>query len=104
METIERTDISELTEFKYDGDTLTKEKCLDEAKHIYLFARYNKKGRLFAYELVKGVKHKNPDGGEVYTYPATSQFGRYAYFIAKRWAETDIPKYLQILQERGKNL
>lgn len=99
MEQTTKTDISEQEEFNLEGDTLKLEKSFD--KKIYLYARYNNKGRLYGYELVKGVKTKNPDGNYVYRYPSSSQFGSYGFFIAERFAETDIPKYLAILQERG---
>lgn len=98
-----RKDLSELAELSFEGDTLKKEKCLDAEKHVYLFARHSK-GRLLGYELVKGIKVKNPDGNHVYAYPSSSQFGHYGFFISKKWAETDIPKYLQILTQRGQNL
>lgn len=32
------------------------------------------------YEVVKGVKRVNPDGGVVYVYPGDEQFGMYGFF------------------------
>ena len=101
MKQTTKTDISEQQEIKFEGDTLKLEKCLDKEKHTYLFARYNHNGRLYGYELVKGVKTKNPDGNYIYRYPSSSQFGTYGFFIAERFAETDIPRYLAKLQKRG---
>ena len=95
MEAIDLHDISTLTEFKVGKDTLTKERCVDEERHMYLFKRTNSQGILIGYELVRGVRRKNPDGSIVYIYPSSSLFGNYAYYIAKAYAERDIPKYIQ---------
>lgn len=85
MEKVFRTDISEKKEFTIYGDTLRMKECVDKEKHIYIFERYNGAGRLYAYEVVQGVKKKNPDGSIVYTYPSGEQFGTYGYFIAKNF-------------------
>lgn len=101
MEIIQK-DISEEREFSFAGDTIKLERCLDQEKRIYLFSRYNAKGRLVGYELVQGVKHKNPDGEYVYIYPSSSQFGHYGYFINKAYADKDIPEYLEKLRQKNK--
>lgn len=93
-----RTDIREKKEFRFEGDTLKQKKCYDEEKQIWLYERVNHSGRLFGYELVKGVKHKNPDGSLIYLYPSSEQFGDYGYFISSQWADKDIPKYLLYLK------
>lgn len=95
-------DIKEKKEFKFQCDTLKQLECSDVTKNIYVYERYNQSGRLFGYEVVKGVKHKNPDGSIVYSYPSSEQFGTYGYFISAQWKE-DIPKYVQALQQRGQN-
>ena len=101
MEKIFRKDISEKKEFSFDGDTLKQKYCYDEEKQIWVYERYNHSGRLIGYEVVKGIKHINPDGSLVFKYPSSEQFGKYGYFISARWAETDIPKYLAKLAEKG---
>lgn len=93
-----RKDISEEKEFSFGSDTLKQKYCYDEEKHIYVYERYNHNGRLFGYELVKGKKYKNNDGSIVYTYPSSSDFGTYGYFISSQWADSDIPKYLLYLK------
>lgn len=94
------TDISEKREFTFQGDTLKLDYCFDEEKRIYVYGRYNHSGRLYGYEVVRGVKHKNPDGNIVYIYPSLEKFGRYGYFVAARWKD-DIPKYLAKLAALG---
>lgn len=94
-------DISEKKEFTFEGDTLKQKYCYDEDKHIYVYERYNHSGRLFGYELVRGVRRKQPNGEIVYVYPSSEQFGKYGYFISAQWADTDIPKYLAKLAAKG---
>ena len=91
-------DISEKKEFSFDGDTLKQKYCYDEEKHIYVYERYNHNGRMIGYELVKGVKYKNPDCSIVYVYTSSEQFGSSGYFISAQWADIDIPKYLLYLK------
>ena len=95
----DRIDISERTEFMFDGELLKQDRCLDEQRKIYLYKRFNRFGRLYAYELVKGVKHTNPDGQVVYLYPSTSQFGKYGYFIARKKLEKALVRWVPKLQE-----
>ena len=48
----------------------------DHARHIYVYDIIrNEDGEHRGYEVIKGLKHKNPDGGIVYTYPSDEQFG-----------------------------
>lgn len=55
----------------------------DEQNHIYLFEmtplEWEKTYEQF--ELVKGVKVKNPDENIVYRYPSDEQFGQYGWYI-----------------------
>jgi len=84
MEKVFRTDISEKKEFIIYGDTLRMKECVDKEKRIYIFERLmneNNKERLIAFEVVKGKKHKNPDGSIVYTYPSSEQFGYYGFTV-----------------------
>ena len=50
------------------------------------------------YEVVKGMRRKNPDGSIVYVYPGDEQFGSYGFFdyhldrvkkILERWTNED---------------
>ena len=101
MKEIYSTDISQKKEFKFEGDTLRQKECVDEEKHIYVYERYNWKGRLYGYEVVKGVRRKQPNGEIVYVYPSSEQFGRYGYFISSQWAEKEIPAYVEVLRAKG---
>lgn len=91
------TDIKDKKEFTFEGDTLKQSYCAVPDKNIWVYERYNHLGRLIGYEVVKGVKVKNPDGQVVYKYPSTEQFGQYGFFAH----EKDVPKYIQILTSRG---
>lgn len=55
----------------------------DERNHIYLFEitplEWEKTYEQF--ELVKGIKIKNPDGKYVWRYPSDEQFGRNGWYI-----------------------
>jgi hypothetical protein len=84
---IKYTDIEERKEFAFQGDTLRLKECVNTERHIYIFERYNKNNELYAYEVVKGVKHKNPDGNIVYSYPGSESFGSHGFFIAKHNAD-----------------
>ena len=75
MEKIYYKSIEEINSFTKYGDTFTKVFGNDE-KHIYVFKRG------IDYEVVQGVKHKNPDGNIVYVYPSNEQFGVYGYYIS----------------------
>lgn len=37
-------------------------------------------GRFGGYEVVKGIRHKQPDGSFVWSYPGDEDFGRYGFF------------------------
>ena len=66
MKTINETPISELKEFKRGG-YLTKYVANDGL--WYLFSTEG------GFKIVRAVKHKQPDGSEVYCYPSSEQFG-----------------------------
>ena len=70
------TPIEERKEFTLFGDTL-KQCEHNETTGLWLYERYSPKGRLVGYEVVRGKKHKNPDGTEVFSYPSTEEFGSY---------------------------
>lgn len=101
-----RTDIEDRKEFTFEGDTLKMMECYDKEKHIYIYKRFNADGRLIAYEVVNAKKHKNPSGETVFMYPSTEQFGRSAYFVAKKHAygERGIYYYAEKLAQQGQKL
>lgn len=101
MKEIYSTDISQKKEFKFEGDTLKQKECVDKEKHIYVYERYNWKGRLYGYEVVRGVRRKQPNGDIVYAYPSSEQFGTYGYFISSQFAEKEIPAYVEVLRAKG---
>lgn len=65
------TDISELKEFKKWGDVFTLERT-EPTTGRQLWKRV---GDSVNYEVIIPVKHKNPDGSIVHTYPSTEQWG-----------------------------
>lgn len=91
MKPIYTKDISEKLEFKFGEDTLKQLYCANEEQHIYVYERYNHAGRLFAYEVVRGKKRKNPDGSIVYSYPSSEDFGSYGLFISHQ--HKDNPRF-----------
>lgn len=91
------TDISKKKEFAFDGTKLIQmEYC--ESTGRYLYKRLFPNGRIFGWEVVQPNKVKNPTGEYVYTYPSTTQFGKYAWFLPPKVERTKIDYYLQ-----GKN-
>ena len=84
-----RKSIDEKKEFNLEGDTFKFVKK-NEKDNIYLYARYHN-GYLHAYEVVKPVKAKQPDGSLVFVYPSSSQFGIYGFFFPKN--SPDIERY-----------
>ena len=72
-------ELKENNNFEKFGEQFTKIFGNDE-KHIYIYKR-NKNNKIFSYEVIKGVKHKNPDGNYVYAYPSSEQFGTYGFYI-----------------------
>lgn len=78
------TDIKDKIEFSFEGDILRRLESNDAA-NLYLYGRFDKgDGHLKGYELVRGVKHKQSDGSEVFTYPSTEQFGSKGWFLPAR--------------------
>lgn len=43
--------------------------------------RLSKNGEYRGYELWKRIRHRNPDGTEVWIAPSDEQFGRYGWYI-----------------------
>lgn len=74
---ITKKDIRDLSSFKKWGATFTKV-WSDDDRHLYVFKRT---GVRTDYEVIKGVKTKNPDGSIAYAYPSSEQFGSNGYYI-----------------------
>ena len=54
--------------------------CYDKENHKGIW-ELRKDGSCRGYEVVKGVKTKNPDGSVVYVDPSSEQFGKYGSCI-----------------------
>lgn len=86
MKEIIYKDISELKEFKKFGDLFKQVESFGD--NIYLYSRENVDPNcesigVYAYELVRGVPHKNPDGQIVISYPGSGLWGAYGKTIWK---------------------
>lgn len=91
---ISYTDISNKKEFTFDGTKLVQvEYC--ESTGRYLYKRLFPNGRIFGWEVVQPVKKKNPTGEYVYTYPSTTQFGKYGWFLPPNAPRERIDYYLK---------
>ena len=91
---ITSTDISKKKEFAFDGTKLIQmEYC--ESTGRYLYKRLFNNGRIFGWEVVQPTKVKNPTGEYVNTYPSTTSFGKYAWFLPPKVERTKIDYYLQ---------
>ena len=87
MKQINYTDLKEQNNFRKFDEDFSKI-WSDDKNHIYVFKRVKKYNldngntkEVISYEVIKGVKKKNPDGTIVYAYPSTDQFGIYGYYI-----------------------
>jgi hypothetical protein len=81
---LEMKDISEMKEFEKYGDLFRQVRHNPETGW-WLYRRGT------SYEVVKGVKHKNPDGTIVRTYPGSETWGTYGYTVCDcSWAEAVI--------------
>mgnify|MGYP003293731388 CR=1 FL=1 len=77
----------------------------DHDNHIYVYDIINQDGIHRGYEVVKGLKRKNPDGSTVYVYPSDEQFGIYGFATigTESTYDTEMTQVLgkvQILQNR----
>ena len=101
MKAIEKKDIKEQNEFSKYDERFTKVFSNDE-KHIYVFRRERTDKPIVNYEVVKGVKYKNPDGNIVYIYPPSKEFGVYGWYVMgsnKDYAYKRISFHLNNLDE-----
>lgn len=77
-------DISEMKEFEKYGDLFRQVRHNPETGW-YLYDRGT------SYEVVKGVKRKNPDGTIVHAYPSSESWGTYGYTVPRcSWADAVI--------------
>lgn len=82
-----RKDIKDLKEFNKYGDTFKQIRNNPETGW-WLYERTNNEFGHQHYEVVKGIKHTNPDGKIVYVYPSDRDWGTYGYTICKcSWAD-----------------
>ena len=95
---IEYNDIKDKKEFVFDGDLLIQKECVDEDNKIYVYERYYQGSFLYAYEVVRGIKRKNPSGRIIYKYPSSEEFGKYGYFLPVK-SKNRIPEYVKMLQD-----
>ena len=79
----------------------------DHDRHIYIYDIIrDEDGEHRGYEVVKGIKHKNPDNSIVYTYPSDEQFGTYGFSTmgTEKTYEKEMTQLLakvEILQNRS---
>lgn len=90
------TDISDKVEFSLNGYRYILDTA-DESTHAYIYAQ-TRDGVTFAYEVVKAVKRRNPDGSSVYTYPGESQWGVRGFTCMTR--EAALRKYNELREDR----
>lgn len=74
-----RKDIKDRLEFRRIGYQYVNV-ALDNEKHKGIW-EMRKKGKPLSYEVIKGVKKKNPDGNYVWVYPSDEQFGTYGWYV-----------------------
>lgn len=89
------TPIEEKKEFTFCGDIL-KQREHNETTGLWLYERWSPRGFLVGYEVVKGKKHKNPDGTIIFTYPSSEDFGSYGLFYPPRTNRDSLVKSLSI--------
>lgn len=107
MKQIFKTDISQKTDFVFQ-DTRLIQKYYDSESGCYLYERYHINSptlgnRLMGYEIVKPVKHKNPDGATVYVYPSSEQFGLYGWFYPPNTSMEKLTAKFKSIAEKEKN-
>lgn len=80
-------DIKDKKEFNAEDSSFKMLEYCEESGR-YLYGRYflkscrkEKIGTLMGYEVIIPVKHKNPDGTIVYSYPSSEQFGSKGWFF-----------------------
>ena len=86
MKSFIKKDLTEKFEFTRAGYHYVNI-CYDKENHkgIWELRRDNK---CFGFEVVKGLKTKNPDGNIVYVYPSSEQFGIAGFYIVGKNALT----------------
>lgn len=84
-------DISTLKEFDKFGDHFIQTRHNPDTGW-YLYERCGN-GRT-SFEIVKGMKRKNPDGSIVYSYPNTESWGTYGYTIDNNCFAEDLINFI----------
>lgn len=79
METPNRIDIKDKTHFRRIGYDYYRV-YFDATRHIAVY-EMSKDGKHKGYEVIKGKKHKNPDGTIVFVYPSDEDFGIYGWYV-----------------------
>ena len=74
----------------------------DRDNHIYIY-EMELDGIHKGYEVIKAIRHKNPDGRIIYKYPNDEQFGLYGWYISGplRVEMEKIPEKVLTLKKRG---
>lgn len=82
MKPIYYTDIRNIKNFKKNGYNYTCVKAdVENNTYVFKMEHIDKPLPYFQYELIIGVKRKQPDGETVYVYPSDEQFGTYGWYI-----------------------
>lgn len=105
MNQIYYTDIKNNKKFKKNGYNYTCVKA-DVVNNIYIYKmeHIDEPIPYSQYELIIGVKRKQPDGSTVYVYPSDEQFGIYGWYICGNeevCREKINEKICDILEKRG---
>lgn len=80
-------DILEIDDFYKYGDHFRKVASYPD-RNVFVFERNT------CTEVVKGKRHVNPDGSEVFTYPSSEDFGRLGYCITNYRCKDKIIEWL----------
>lgn len=99
MVKIELKDIGEMKTFEKYGDTFKQMRNNSETGW-WLYERTNNETGRQHYEVVRGVKRKNPDGTTVYAYPSSEMWGTYGYSIMKNWYAEKLIDYIMEAKSR----
>ena len=81
-------------EFTKYGENFTQVEYCEETGR-YLYKRSNNQTRITGWEVICPREYVNPDSSLVFVYPATSEFGKYAWFLPPNVERTKIYYYLK---------
>lgn len=101
----EKVDIRTLKKFKrYDYNYTCVKADVENNIYVYKMEHIEEPIPYSQYEVVVGVKAKQPDGSTVYVYPSSSQFGVNGWYICGNeevCQEKINEKVCDILEKRG---